>query len=119
MPIITTYPFKEDPLNKKDEIIVSDYTKGLKTKTTSLDVLNSFIVSNSTFIFIQSIPQTTWGNPGTSAPIRYVTHNLNKFASVTVVSDSNRVMIGNVEYINANEVQLTFSAPFSGKAYFN
>jgi len=119
VPIITTYPFKEDPLNKKDEIIVSDYTKGLKTKTTSIDVLNNFIVSKNTFIFTQSIPQTVWGNPGTSEPLRYVAHNLNKFASVTVVSDSNQVMIGNVKYINANEVQLTFSAAFSGKAYFN
>lgn len=119
MPIITSYPFKEDPLNKKDEIIISDSTKGLKTKTTSLDVLNDFITASSTFIFAQGIPQKVWGNPLTPEGIRYVKHDLNKFASVTVVSDQNQVMIGNVKYINTNEVQLTFSAAFSGKAYFN
>lgn len=119
MPIITTYPFKEDPLNKNDEIIISDSTKGLKTKTTSIDVLNDFITASSTFIFTQGTPQKVWGNPATSVSLRYVAHNLNKFASVTVVSDSNQVMIGNVKYINENEVQLTFSAAFSGKAYFN
>jgi len=119
VPIITTYPFKEDPLNKKDEIIVSDYTKGLKTKTTSIDVLNNFIVSKNTFTFTQSTPQTVWGNPSTPEGIRYIRHDLNKFASVTVVNSANEVVIGHIEYINKNEVQLTFSAAFSGKAYFN
>ena len=68
----------------------------------------SCLIQNS-FIFTQSIPETVWN----------ITHGLGKFASVTVVSDSNQVMIGNTEYINANQVQLTFSAAFSGKAYFN
>ena len=35
MAIITTYPFKKAPLNKEDEIIISDsVARGQKTKTT-------------------------------------------------------------------------------------
>jgi len=40
-------------------------------------------------------------------------------ASVTVVNSANEIVIGKVEYIDANEVQISFSAAFSGKAYFN
>tara|TARA_R100000935_G_C2789684_1_gene145405 strand:+ start:575 stop:913 length:339 start_codon:yes stop_codon:yes gene_type:complete len=112
MPIITTYPFKKAPLNKKDEITISDVDSanaGFKTKNTTLEILAEYIVLENSFIFTQSIPETVWN----------ITHGLGKFASVTVVSDSNQVMIGNTEYINANQVQLTFSAAFSGKAYFN
>lgn len=110
MPIITTYPFKKDPLNKKDEILISDYPDGLKTKTTDLENLSKFVVANlPNFVFTQSIPSTTW----------LVSHDLNKFCSVTVVSDSNNVMIGNVTYNSLNQLTITFSAAFSGKAYLN
>tara|TARA_R110000782_G_scaffold1785_1_gene7412 strand:- start:207 stop:542 length:336 start_codon:yes stop_codon:yes gene_type:complete len=111
VPIITTYPFKKDPLNKKDEIIVSDYTEGLKTKTTSLDVLNSFIVSKNTFEFTQSAASDTW----------VVEHNLDKFPSVTVADSQPepKTVIGNITYNTRNKCTITFSAPFSGKAFCN
>jgi len=48
-----------------------------------------------------------------------VTHNLGKKPSVTVVDSAETVVIGDVEYIDDNTVQLTFFAAFSGKAYFN
>ena len=109
MAIIHTYPRKPVP-KKEDLIIISDSGSNNPVNATRSATLESLSdVVDKTFIFTQSIPQTVWN----------ITHNLNKFASVTVVSDQNQVMIGNVSYINANTVQLTFSAPFSGKAYFN
>ena len=46
--------------------------------------------------------------------------NATRSATLESLSDIGlEVVIGNVEYINANKVQLTFSAAFSGKAYFN
>ena len=48
MPIITTYPFKNDPLANKDEIIISDSQSddpNFKTKTTDLDVLMKYVKS--------------------------------------------------------------------------
>ena len=48
MPIITTYPFKKDPLANKDEIILSDSQSNdpnFKTKTTDLEVLMKYVKS--------------------------------------------------------------------------
>lgn len=48
MPIITTYPFKNDPLANKDEIIISDSKSNdpnFKTKTTDLEVLMKYVKS--------------------------------------------------------------------------
>tara|TARA_R110002020_G_scaffold463609_1_gene683737 strand:- start:1523 stop:2029 length:507 start_codon:yes stop_codon:yes gene_type:complete len=67
------------------------------------------IPSDANFIFTQSIPSVTWN----------ITHDLDKFCSVTVVSDSNQIMIGDVNYLNTNSLTITFSAAFSGKAYLN
>jgi hypothetical protein len=122
MPIITTYPFKKAPLNSKDEITISDVdssTVGFNTKNTSLEILAGYIIEENSTIINQSIPLKVWGDATIPEATRYVSHGLNKYPSVTVVSDSNVVMIGNVKYINTDQVQLTFSAPFSGKAYFN
>jgi hypothetical protein len=64
---------------------------------------------NANYIHIQSIASTTWN----------ITHNLNKFASVTVVDSADNVVYGNVQYISMTQIQVTFSAAFGGKAYLN
>ena len=48
-----------------------------------------------------------------------VTHNLNKYASVTIVDSGNNIVIGDVQYVNQNSVIITFNSSFSGKAFFN
>ena len=48
-----------------------------------------------------------------------VQHNLNKFASVSVVDSGNNIVIGDVEHIDENNLTITFNASFSGKAYIN
>ena len=77
------------------------------TNQVDFEVVN--IPTDANFIFTQSIPSTTWT----------ITHNLDKFCSVEVVSDSNVIKYGNVTYINSNSLTITFSAAFSGKAYLN
>ena len=62
-----------------------------------------------TFIFTQGIPATTWN----------IQHNLGKFPSVSVINNNNVIINGEVTYIDNNNVQLNFSAGFSGKAYLN
>ena len=66
-----------------------------------------------TFIFTQGVPATVWGTNG------IVTHNLGKFPSITVIDTANTVVTGQYEYIDNNNVILTFSAGFAGKAYLN
>lgn len=46
-------------------------------------------------------------------------HNLEKFPSVTIVDSSGNVVLGNVRYIDNMSILLTFTAPFSGRAYIN
>lgn len=61
------------------------------------------------FTFTQSTPSNTWT----------ITHNLGKHPSITVVDSANNVVEGDYEYIDNNNVVLTFSGAFSGKAYLN
>jgi|TARA_R110001632_G_scaffold222857_1_gene354337 hypothetical protein len=111
MAIINTYPFKEAPLNKEDEILISDSINRMRTKTTDIEVLSKIITSLGTFVFSQSVASDTW----------VVKHDLNKYASITIV-DSQPVpqtVLGSVTYDNLNQCTVTFSAPFSGKAFCN
>lgn len=48
-----------------------------------------------------------------------IEHNLNKFPSVAVVDSANNWVMGEIQYINSNNLIIFFTAPFSGKAYLN
>lgn len=61
------------------------------------------------YVFTQGSPSVKWT----------ITHNLNKFPSVFVQDSANDEVEGDVEYVNINQVVITFSAAFSGKAYLN
>ena len=65
--------------------------------------------SDKTFIFEQALPASTW----------IINHDLKKFPSVTVVDSANSTVEGGITYNNENQLTLTFTATFSGKAYLN
>jgi hypothetical protein len=46
-----------------------------------------------------------------------VTHNLNKYPTVMVVDSGGNAVIGEVLYVTLNQIVISFSAAFSGKAY--
>jgi hypothetical protein len=48
-----------------------------------------------------------------------ITHNLLKYPAVMVVDTGGNVVIGEVQYISLNQLVITFSAAFSGKAYLS
>lgn len=58
-------------------------------------------------------------NQGSSASTWTITHNLGYYPSVTVVDNGDNVVIGDVSYISANQVSVSFSASFGGKAYLS
>ena len=62
-----------------------------------------------TFVFNQNAPATSWN----------IQHNLGKFPSITVIDTGDTVVTGQYEYKDNNNVTLTFSAAFAGKAYLN
>lgn len=67
------------------------------------------IVEDKNFVFNQNVASALW----------IVNHNLNKFPSVSVVDSGNNIVIGEVIYIDENNLQIAFSSPFSGSAYLN
>lgn len=68
-----------------------------------------FTSFNHAHVFTQGTPATTWS----------IFHNLGKYPSVSVVDSANNEVVGDVQYNSANQVTITFSAAFSGKAYLN
>lgn len=65
--------------------------------------------SDITYTHTQISAQSVWT----------VNHNLNKYPSVTVVDSGETVVIGDVDYTNANTLTIEFSAAFGGRAYLN
>ena len=82
-----------------------------KTLTTDGSTLSW---TDATYTHNQSAASATWT----------ITHNLNKFPSVTVIDSGDSVVQGEILYNSANQLTLTFYAgggtsAFSGKAYLN
>lgn len=67
------------------------------------------LVGDKNFVYTQAVPAVTWT----------ITHNLEKYPSVSVVNSSNQLGYGQVNYISLNQLTLTFSAAFAGKAFLN
>lgn len=91
---------------------------------------DSALAISTTEISVAGVSSSTWNqaatraggythSQNTPAAVWSVTHNLAKRPSVTIVDSGENVVIGEVTYTNDNSVVLTFTAAFSGKAYFN
>ena len=70
--------------------------------------------TDATFVHSQDVAAHTWT----------ITHNLNRFPSVTVIDSGDTVVIGNIEYDSSNALTLKFYkksvlVTFGGKAYLN
>lgn len=61
------------------------------------------------FVYVQGTPRNTWT----------ITHGLDKYPSVTVVTSTGDEVIGDIDYVDTDTVTLSFWSAFSGKAYFN
>lgn len=48
-----------------------------------------------------------------------IVHGLEKYPSVSITDSAGSAVVGEVKYLNLNTVEVSFSAPFSGKAYLN
>ncbi|MFY7886931.1 MAG: hypothetical protein ACOVOV_19015, partial [Dolichospermum sp.] len=66
-------------------------------------------VGDKNFVYTQAVASASWN----------VVHNLDKFPSVSIVDDDNNQVYGSVVYNTVNDLTITFTAPFSGKAYIN
>lgn len=56
---------------------------------------------------------------GTASAIWEIAHDMNKFPAVSVVDSDNKLVVGDITYTDLNNLTITFSEAFSGKAYLN
>ncbi|MCM8710546.1 siphovirus ReqiPepy6 Gp37-like family protein [Clostridium sp. SYSU_GA19001] len=84
------------------------YDERYYTKT-EVDKKIEQTIGTSTFIYTQIAPISVWN----------INHNLNKRPSVTIIDSSGNTVIGDVQYIDENNVKITFSSAFAGNAYLN
>lgn len=100
----------QDAFNKT--VVAIDITADNQNRTITLTYRDSLSIQDTykfSHIHNQTVSSSTWN----------ITHNLNKYPSVSIVDSSNEEVIGEVEHINANSLTVKFSAPFSGKAFLN
>lgn len=84
----------------------SSTIQALQYYSIQIDEVEGF---DSHFEFTQGVPATTWD----------ITHNLDKFPSITVVDTANTTVMGSYEYVTKDRVILSFSNQFAGKAFLN
>ena len=48
-----------------------------------------------------------------------VVHNLGKYPAVIIVDSGNTVVVGDIEYLSVNALEIQLSSAFSGYAYLN
>lgn len=46
-----------------------------------------------------------------------ITHNLGKMPSVTVIDSADTIVIGDTEFLTNNQLKISFTGAFTGKAY--
>lgn len=67
------------------------------------------LYTDLSYVHIQSVASSTWS----------ITHNLQFIPNITVVDSAGTVVEGTYNYPNNTSVVLSFSSPFSGKAYLS
>lgn len=85
-------------------------TLDLDANNTNLsDYVSAEGTGDKSFIYSQLSASKEWN----------INHNLNKYPSVTVTDSSGNIVIGDITYIDKNNLIINFSSEFSGKAYLN
>lgn len=95
-------------VNPSEKILTLDGLDNVKYRTAS-ELISDLGSSDKHHIHYQNSALSTWT----------VVHNLQKHPSVSVVDSGGNVVVGDVTYIDLNQIQITFKASFSGIAYFN
>lgn len=93
---------KYNPATKDYESIINQYISELNKR---IDNINEY----KNYIYVQRSAESIWN----------INHNLNKMPSVTVVDSAGSVVVGDITYIDLNNIRIKFSGAFSGKAFIN
>jgi hypothetical protein len=72
-----------------------------------------------TWTEVITTPQEYIHNQIIGSAVWSINHNLNKFPSIMVTDSGNNVIVGDIQYVDSNNVIVSFTGSFSGKAYLN
>ncbi len=102
-------------------VVMSDGTASFPVLTNAMiDAAGADSAITKGWINNQSFADKNYTHNQVSAESSWnITHNLGKFPSVSTVDSGNTWVIGDVEYINQNQLTINFTSAFSGKAYLN
>ena len=71
--------------------------------------INEIITYDKNYLHIQSVASDEW----------IINHNLDKYPSVSVIDSAGSEVMGEIEYIDVNNLKIKFASGFSGKATLN
>jgi hypothetical protein len=114
MPKISSYT-TDNNVTANDSWIGSDGDNSLVTKNFTPGGIATYIANaglidvDKRHVYSQITAESVWAIP----------HNLAKYPSVTIIDSNGFTVVGDINYVNVNNVTLTFSESFSGVAYLN
>ena len=97
------------PKTQKKSVIVNRFEQSAQTVVPASAVIDSKTDGDKHFAYEWRIPETSV----------HIQHGLDKRPSVTVIDSAGNELMGDIEYIDENNLTITFSAPVRGIIYLN
>jgi hypothetical protein len=104
---ISTYD-KDQVIQGTDKVIGTD---GVTGETLNYEIADLALTISEENTYVENITE--------NASVWNLEHNLGRFPVVQVVDTAGSVVIGDIQYVDQNNITITFSAPFQGTAYLN
>lgn len=104
---ISTYD-KDQVIQGTDKVIGTD---GVTGKTLNYEIADLALTISEETTYVENVTENT--------SVWEIEHNLSRFPAVQVVDTAGSVVIGDIQYVDQNNITITFSAPFQGTAYLN
>jgi len=104
---ISTYD-KDQVIHGTDKVIGTD---GVTGETLNYEIADLALTISGETTYTENVTQNT--------DVWNLEHNLGRFPAVQIVDTAGSVVIGDIQYVDQNNITITFSAPFQGTAYLN
>lgn len=98
-----------EALNESDAKIQTEKEERIAADADLQEQIDNIDVTDDTFVYEQGIASDVW----------VITHNLNKYPSITLVDSAGTVFKAKEEYNSANQITVYLNGATTGKAYLN
>lgn len=98
-----------EALDESDAKIQAEKEERIAADAELQEQIDNIDVTDDTFVYEQGIASDVW----------VITHNLNKYPSITLVDSAGTVFKAKEEYNSANQITVYLNGATTGKAYLN